>query len=104
MTHGDLHTGNIIVDNSSDLKITGIVDWETGGGYSQYWEYIKAVQIPFIGRESDWDLFLLNHAIGTYPDESYYIPLGSSFAYGVYLEEILANGWEFVVRLVELKP
>lgn len=62
MTHGDVHARNIIVDNSSDLKITGIVDWETGGGYPEYWEYIKAVQIPFIGRESDWDLFLPNHA------------------------------------------
>ena len=69
MTHGDLHTRNIIVDNSSDLKITGIVDWETGGGYPEYWEYIKAVQIPFIGEENDWDLFLPTHAIGTYPDE-----------------------------------
>lgn len=69
MTHGDLHTRNILVDNSSNLKITGIVDWDTAGGYPEYWEYIKAVSTPYIGEENDWDVFLPTRAIGMFADE-----------------------------------
>ena len=37
----------------SGLKITGIVDWDTGDGYPEYWEYTKALAIPLIGYRDD---------------------------------------------------
>lgn len=39
-THADLDPRNILVD-PKDGKITGIVDWEFGGWYPEYWEYTK---------------------------------------------------------------
>ncbi|KAE8332238.1 kinase-like domain-containing protein [Aspergillus sergii] len=33
-THGDLHLANIMVNNGS---VTGILDWEFGGWYPEYW-------------------------------------------------------------------
>lgn len=41
-THGDLSTLNIMIHGD---KITGIVDWETGGWYPPYWEYTSASQV-----------------------------------------------------------
>lgn len=35
-THGDLHSGNILVHNG---RLTAIVDWECAGWYPEYWEY-----------------------------------------------------------------
>jgi aminoglycoside phosphotransferase len=39
LTHGDLSDRNIMVHNG---KITGIIDWEYGGFYPEYWEYVAA--------------------------------------------------------------
>ena len=39
-THGDLAPRNIMI--SKDFVITGIIDWEYGGWYPEYWEYVKA--------------------------------------------------------------
>ena len=39
LTHGDLSDRNIMVFNG---KITGIIDWEYGGWYPEYWEYVMA--------------------------------------------------------------
>lgn len=41
-THGDLSSLNILVRGD---KIVGIVDWETAGWYSSYWEYTTACQV-----------------------------------------------------------
>ena len=40
LTHGDLHPRNIII---KDNTIAGIIDWELGGWYLEYWEYVKGV-------------------------------------------------------------
>ena len=37
-THGDLLPKNIFVEGS---RITGILDWATGGFYPAYWEYCR---------------------------------------------------------------
>ncbi|KAF9230802.1 hypothetical protein BU15DRAFT_56867 [Melanogaster broomeanus] len=37
-THGDLLSGNILVDGS---RITAIIDWETAGFYPEFWEYCR---------------------------------------------------------------
>jgi Ser/Thr protein kinase RdoA (MazF antagonist) len=39
-THADLAPRNIMVDPKAG-KITGIIDWEFGGWYPEYWEYTK---------------------------------------------------------------
>lgn len=39
-THADLAPPNILVD-PKEGKITGIIDWEFGGWYPEYWEYTK---------------------------------------------------------------
>lgn len=39
-THADLNPHNILVDPKNG-KITGIVDWEFGGWYPEYWEYTR---------------------------------------------------------------
>ncbi|KAI0471034.1 kinase-like protein [Xylariaceae sp. FL0804] len=38
-THGDLHAGNILIQD--DLTVV-ILDWETAGFYPAYWEWYKA--------------------------------------------------------------
>jgi len=40
LTHGDLHPRNIMVQGTS---VTGIIDWEHGGWYPEYWEYLKGL-------------------------------------------------------------
>lgn len=69
MTHSDLHPRNLIVDNEQDVRITGIIDWEAGGGYPEYWEYVKALHTAFMEEEDDWHLFLPDAGIGTFIDE-----------------------------------
>lgn len=39
LTHGDLVPRNILV---RDRNVVGIVDWEMGGFFPEYWEYAKA--------------------------------------------------------------
>jgi aminoglycoside phosphotransferase (APT) family kinase protein len=40
LTHGDLSPRNLIIHNN---RLSGIVDWECGGWYPEYWEYVKAM-------------------------------------------------------------
>jgi aminoglycoside phosphotransferase len=40
LTHGDLHPRNIIVRG---FEVTGIIDWELGGWYPEYWDYVKGL-------------------------------------------------------------
>ncbi|KAI9758759.1 MAG: hypothetical protein M4579_002862 [Chaenotheca gracillima] len=68
MTHGDLHPRNIIVDDEHSVQVTGIIDWETGGGYPEYWEYVKALSSALLDKD-DWHCFLPEDSIGAYLDE-----------------------------------
>jgi len=59
LTHGDLHPGNIMVDIADDGHMSvGIIDWEMGGFYPEYWEMLKAMNTRAIDDESDWWEFL----------------------------------------------
>ena len=69
MTHGDLHPRNILVDNDDNLQITGIIDWEAGGGYPEYWEYVKALQTGFDNEAPDWYQFLPEDGIGRHTED-----------------------------------
>jgi aminoglycoside phosphotransferase (APT) family kinase protein len=46
-THGDLTPDNIIV---KDCKIVGLVDWEYGGWYPEYWDFVKFYARPSVGQ------------------------------------------------------
>lgn len=37
MTHGDLLPRNLLVSSADTPTITGIIDWESRGGYPEYW-------------------------------------------------------------------
>ena len=51
LTHCDLTPRNIIVQ---DGKIKGLVDWEDGGWYPEYWEYVKFFQRPSVRGWKDY--------------------------------------------------
>ena len=45
LTHGDMGPHNVLVENG---HITAVVDWELGGWYPEYWEYVKMIQyLPY---------------------------------------------------------
>lgn len=69
MTHSDLYPRNVIVDNERNVEITGIIDWENGGAYPDYWEYVKALRMGFGAASDDWHEYLPKEAIGTFVDE-----------------------------------
>ena len=86
MTHGDLHSRNIMVtlDDRQAIPIQGevmhtehkvvrvsaIIDWEAAGWYPESWEFVKAVSmIDPRGPLSDWIDFLPTDAIGYFPME-----------------------------------
>ena len=58
-THGDLLPKNIIVEGS---RITGIVDWATGGFYPAYWEYCRMHDPNFM--TPGWKLVLQEVFLG----------------------------------------
>ncbi|KAF2136078.1 uncharacterized protein K452DRAFT_354100 [Aplosporella prunicola CBS 121167] len=68
MTHGDLHPRNIMVKIGTNglVEVTGVVDWELGGAYPEYWEYVKALNTVSPIEEDDWSLYLPTKAIGEY--------------------------------------
>ncbi|OJD26709.1 hypothetical protein ACJ73_01917 [Blastomyces percursus] len=71
LTHGDLHPRNIMVRRAQHggLIIAGIIDWEMGGAYPEYWEYLKALNTMFPLRRGDWFFFLPLEGIGKYTAE-----------------------------------
>ena len=69
MTHGDLHPRNILVDDKDNLNIVGVIDWDAGGGYPEYWEYVKALKTAFYGEAPDWHQYLPEDGIGKYAEE-----------------------------------
>ena len=42
---------------------------EKGGGYPEYWEYLKALNTVSWTQKDDWHLFLPEEGIGRYNDE-----------------------------------
>lgn len=98
MAHGDLHPRNILVTISprlsnrdagesqgevsaqeqldtvtgtSQVTVTGILDWEMRGWYPEYWEDLKARNTITIGRDSgfsDWWKYLPDN-INAWPKE-----------------------------------
>lgn len=55
LTHGDLRPANIIGQLQSDnvFTITGLIDWEYGGFYPEYWESTKATDGMSSAADSD---------------------------------------------------
>ncbi|KFY11037.1 hypothetical protein V492_04717 [Pseudogymnoascus sp. VKM F-4246] len=47
--HGDLAQENIII---KDMKIVAVVDWEYGGWFPEYWEYVKFFEVQT--NSGDW--------------------------------------------------
>lgn len=85
-THADLHPGNIMVKwdpqtdqeelkteadgNIDSIRITSLIDWEMGGWYPDYWEFVKALNtIDLRGPLADWCDYLPTEAIGKWPME-----------------------------------
>lgn len=50
--HGDIAPRNIMVDENG--KITGLIDWEWGGWYPDYWDYAQIMRPAFAGDWSRW--------------------------------------------------
>jgi len=59
-THGDLHPGNIIVDQDEEggWKVDGIIDWERSGFYPAYWEAVKTINCLAPMDAHNWYLYL----------------------------------------------
>jgi aminoglycoside phosphotransferase len=51
LTHGDFHPRNILIE---DGQVTGIIDWELGGWYPEYWEFFKGAP-DGKGLDGWWD-------------------------------------------------
>ncbi|KAJ3566541.1 hypothetical protein NP233_g6946 [Leucocoprinus birnbaumii] len=52
--HGDLHLGNIMAQNG---RLTGIIDWDSGGWYPDYWDFV--LPMPLWPKEWGWVVDLL---------------------------------------------
>jgi aminoglycoside phosphotransferase len=76
LTHGDLQPRNILVQGD---RVTGIVDWELGGWYPEYWEYVKGA-VPVKGCEGWWQH--LGCVTGNYPME---------WAIDLHLDHLIVN-------------
>lgn len=61
LTHGDLHLRNILVirDDGTEggIRVTGLIDWEVGGAYPEYWEFVKSLNTVRPIRSGDWPSF-----------------------------------------------
>lgn len=78
MTHGDLHPRNVMElkpnvspsDVPADwVEVTGLLDWEMCGYYSEYWEYVKALHTICLGGGFDGWWVYLPVSIGVWPKE-----------------------------------
>lgn len=63
-THGDIHPGNILVNedeedvDSGQVRITGLVDFESAGFFPDYWEYAQMMRLGGEGDEDEWRLMM----------------------------------------------
>jgi len=58
-THGDLRPDNIAAELTEDgqCRITGLLDWECGGFYPEYYESVKCTNCLALDEDSDRYLF-----------------------------------------------
>ena len=71
MTHGDLTPRNILISGIDDAKVTGIIDWELGGYYPEYLEFVRSLDGILLGNRDeceDWPDYLPS-SIGVYSQE-----------------------------------
>ncbi|KAL2757919.1 hypothetical protein ACRALDRAFT_207150 [Sodiomyces alcalophilus JCM 7366] len=59
-THGDLTNVNIMVENG---RLTGIIDWEAGGYFPVWWEFVAA-GIGLGQEDQEWKDLLRSHMPG----------------------------------------
>ena len=59
-SHGDFRPANILVksDQQGNYSVSGVLDWEMGGFYPDYWESVKATNTMSPQEEDDWYLHL----------------------------------------------
>lgn len=63
-THGDIHPGNILVHEdeeagtSGQVRIGGLVDFESAGFFPEYWEYAQMMRFGGEGDEDEWRLMM----------------------------------------------
>ncbi|KAK2808782.1 hypothetical protein FQN50_004455 [Emmonsiellopsis sp. PD_5] len=73
LTHGDLHPRNILAINNEGgaggIQVTGLIDWEVGGAYPEYWEFVKSLNTVRPIRSGDWPFFLPLKGMGKYFEE-----------------------------------
>lgn len=70
LTHGDLHPRNIMaVKDGGGIRVTGLIDWEVGGVYPEYWEFVKSLNTVRPIRSGDWPFYLPLKGIGRYFEE-----------------------------------
>ncbi|PGG95039.1 hypothetical protein AJ80_10036 [Polytolypa hystricis UAMH7299] len=72
VTHGDLHPRNILAINDEargGIRITGLIDWEVGGAYPEYWEFVKSLNTVRPIHLGDWPFFLPLKGMGKYYGE-----------------------------------
>jgi hypothetical protein len=59
-SHGDLNPGNIMVQlgENGQYPIAGLIDWDGGGFYPEFFECTKATSLMSALEKDDWFLFL----------------------------------------------
>lgn len=59
-SHGNFRPANIVVrsDEQGNYSVSGVLDWEMGGFYPDYWESVKATNTMAPQEEDDWYLHL----------------------------------------------
>lgn len=63
-THGDIHPGNILVNDkeedgsSGQVRIVALVDFESAGFFPEYWEYAQMVRFGGEQDEDEWRLMM----------------------------------------------
>ncbi|KAL3420399.1 hypothetical protein PVAG01_08898 [Phlyctema vagabunda] len=63
--HGDFRPPNIIIQNG---HVAGILDWELGGWYPEYWDFVKAFYLEHF--VTDWPVYLLGILEPYYPEQA----------------------------------
>ena len=70
LTHGDLHPGNILLDEN--LQVTGVIDWESAAWMPEYW-------YAFSSTANDMYCTLSHALSGKLPRRATFLGLGKVF-------------------------
>ncbi|KAF8249101.1 kinase-like protein [Wilcoxina mikolae CBS 423.85] len=81
-THADLHRANVIVSESSPIKVQALIDWTQSGWYPEYWEYCKAFHDAGIVGECEWATEYLPRILDAHECEEYWKWFGALVGYG----------------------